>query len=250
MAVVEFIYSGHFLAGEPVAPHRHRADEMVLVTGGSCRCSFPEQRVELTAKAGTLLYIPAGVTHDQVNFGRCETVYAVFNAADGPAGRGLRQIEVGADPFIPRWFEDIHRLDNRSTEEPALLEAVLSRLARLENLHSERRDMHPGLVRATEYLAANYMKNIGIADLALKSGVSESHLNLLFRLRFGIGPAKYLQHLRMEAAQHLLKNRYLSVAEVAEQCGYGSVNYFIRIFRNFHRIPPGAWRSFHGDAED
>ncbi len=248
MAVVEFIYSGHFLDSEPVAPHRHRADEMVLVTGGGCRCSFAERQVEFTAKAGSLLYIPAGMTHDQVNFGRCETVYAVFNAANGPAGRDLRLIEVGADPFIPRWFEDIHRLDNQSTAEAALLEAVLSRLARLENLHRERRDMHPGLAKATEYLARNYMKNIGIADLALKSGISESHLNLLFRRRFGFGPAKYLQQLRMAAAQQLLKNRYLSIAEVADLSGYGSVNYFTRMFRSFHRIPPGQWRDLHGDA--
>jgi len=222
----------------------------VLVTGGSCRCSFPERRVELTAKAGTLLYIPAGMSHDQVNFGRCETIYVVFDAATDPAGRELRTIDAGADLFIPRWFEDLRQLGNQSTEETALLGAILSRLARLENLRSERRNMHPGLVKATDYLAKNYMKNIGVSDLALKSGVSESHLNLLFRRRFGFGPAKYLQHLRMAAAQQLLKNRYLSIAEVAELSGYGSVNYFTRMFRSFHRIPPGAWRSSHGDAED
>lgn len=248
MAGLEFIYCGHFLDSEPVLLHRHRADEMVLVTGGSCSCSFPERRLELTAKAGTLLYIPAGMTHDQVNHGRCETIYVVFDPATGPAGRELRLIDVGSDLFIARWFEDIRRLDNESTEETTLLGAILARLARLENLHGERQTMHPGLVKATDYLAGNYMKNISISELAVKSGVSESHLNLLFRRRFGSGPAKYLQNLRMAAAQQLLKNRYLSIAEVAEQSGYGSVNYFTRMFRNFHRTPPGRWRDLHGDA--
>ena len=78
--------------------------------------------------------------------------------------------------------------------------------------------------------------------LARASALSASHLAALFRQHLGCAPMAWLQQQRLELACRLLRNAYLSVAEVAAACGYPDANYFARLFRQRHGCTPGAWR--------
>ena len=83
---------------------------------------------------------------------------------------------------------------------------------------------------------------IDVPALAAQSHVSTSHLTALFRRKFRCGPLRYHQNLRMSLARRLLLNPYLSIGEIAQNCGYEDVNYFVRLFRKRHEVPPAKWR--------
>jgi AraC-like DNA-binding protein len=58
----------------------------------------------------------------------------------------------------------------------------------------------------------------------------------------GMTPLQYLHHLRIGKAKSLLENTSLTVQEIAEQVGFDSANYLIRLFRKMTGMPPGRYR--------
>lgn len=59
----------------------------------------------------------------------------------------------------------------------------------------------------------------------------------------GRSPLQYMHDIRIRKAQALLEKADLSVAEVAEQLGFDSANYFIRQFRKGTGMTPGQFRT-------
>ncbi len=243
MAELLFSYAGSDRQKRVTARHSHRGCELLYVDSGKCILAFPDG-TELTGQAGSVFLIPPHTLHERRNLVECRTFYAVFEDGSGGSGAGPRRIEVGGDRLIRQWFGNLSELNNSYEPEQAavLLRAILLRLDRIELRQREVGDVHPGLRRACDYLADHCDREISVSDLARISGVSQSHLNLLFRRRFGVGPLRYLTDLRMKLARRLLLNPYCGISEVAEQCGFRDIHYFTRCFKSFHGVPPGLYR--------
>ena len=86
---------------------------------------------------------------------------------------------------------------------------------------------HPGLDKAVKTIRKNFTGDLAIPDLAAKAGVSQSHLNLLFRKNFGCGAVSFIRKTRLKYARELLKNPYVSIAEAAWNSGFADPNYFL-----------------------
>lgn len=95
------------------------------------------------------------------------------------------------------------------------------------------------LRRVKHYLDQNYREPISLKDAAAFVGLSPSYLSRQFHREYGIGFAAYLTARRLEAARQLLRDTKLQVGEVALRCGFGSGNYFIRVFRRHCGTTPG-----------
>jgi len=52
-----------------------------------------------------------------------------------------------------------------------------------------------------------------------------------------------VQHLRLSAAERLLKTTSLPVSEIARQVGYENVTFFYRIFERRRGCRPGEYRN-------
>lgn len=89
---------------------------------------------------------------------------------------------------------------------------------------------HPRVLRAREFIEANYAHDLALRDIARDCGLSPAHLCVLFRRQFGRSPIEYLIQVRLQKAKVLLA-RGLAVREVAEQVGVHSQHYFARLFR-------------------
>lgn len=53
---------------------------------------------------------------------------------------------------------------------------------------------------------------------------------------------KYLAAHRLERAKTLLAYSDMSVTEVAEHLGFGSIHYFSRAFKRHHGVEPSSFR--------
>jgi AraC-like DNA-binding protein len=76
------------------------------------------------------------------------------------------------------------------------------------------------------------------AWLATKSGLSTQRLTRLVKRLFGITPGQWITKTRIAAGSRLLLESKLSVAEVAQACGYYDQSAFTRAFRSATGFSP------------
>jgi AraC family transcriptional regulator len=96
---------------------------------------------------------------------------------------------------------------------------------------------------AIEYINAHLEQNIKLADIAELLEVSQYYFCHLFKQSTGITPHQYLIQQRIERAKLLLKNRKLSLAEIAIACGFADQSHFTKSFKRWVGITPKAIRS-------
>lgn len=81
--------------------------------------------------------------------------------------------------------------------------------------------------------------NMELANIAM---MSESTFNHKFSSSFGITPLQFALEQKIRKASILLLNSQLSIAEIAEECGFCDRYYFTRIFTKHRQISPKAFR--------
>ena len=72
--------------------------------------------------------------------------------------------------------------------------------------------------------------------------LSPQYISQLFKNEIGVGFLAYLTSIRMEKAKKLLLATSLSIAEVAEQSGYGDYRVFTKVFKKAEGITPSQYR--------
>lgn len=232
------VLAGCHRNAQHVSRHTHNGTELVWVDSGQCAVEFDGNGV-ITAGPGQLYITPARLGHSQRNTPDCVTLYAVMLVDASECDDSLRLLDTGNDPMLRSWFLQLPELYESSSLQTAsrLLAVVWSRIGELER-HNRILETHPALARAVTYLTGHYAKSFNISELAAYSGVSPSHLNLLFRRQFEMGPQRYLNERRLSRARQLLGNSYWSIAEVAAKSGFPNPNYFSRKFHEFYHQTP------------
>ena len=86
---------------------------------------------------------------------------------------------------------------------------------------------------------------ITVESLATRSYLSPNHYSFLFRNQTGSSPIHYLIQLRMTRARELLTQTDSPLSEIASECGYPDLSFFIRAFRQMHGEPPTSYRKTH-----
>jgi len=81
------------------------------------------------------------------------------------------------------------------------------------------------------HIESRMAERLRMEDLATLAGLSVSHFITRFRQHFGVSPLQYQLDLRMRYAAHLLQDRHLTVAQVAQAVGFEDPFYFSRQFR-------------------
>ena len=241
---ISFSYSGHYGGNLPVPLHAHRGVELVFVIKGKCITEFAG-KIQLSAKEGTIYVTPPHLMHVQRNLTTdCETYYSVMEISGNELDTSLRTVDASEDPLLRQWFHNLYDLNSIDAREEAswLLAAVWSRISAIETKGKLRKNRHPALVRAMDYMDRHYSEALTISGIARETGISQSHMNALFRKETGAGAEEHLTAIRMKHARHLLLNRYLSIAEAGAMAGYPDANYFSRRFRLFHGITPRTYR--------
>ena len=100
----------------------------------------------------------------------------------------------------------------------------------------------PRISWTVAHMQRHLAEPMAITDLATRINLSPSRFRALFTAQTGVGPAQYLQWLRLRRARLLLERTFLSVKEVMGLVGYNDPSHFARDFRRLHGAPPTAFR--------
>jgi len=94
----------------------------------------------------------------------------------------------------------------------------------------------------TEYIDANFGRDIYLADLGALVGVSRMHFAAQFKAATGVSPHAYILRRRIRAARTLLLTRTLTIEAVALSVGFRSPAHFADVFHRLVGEPPSRWR--------
>lgn len=90
---------------------------------------------------------------------------------------------------------------------------------------------HPGLRLALDTLHADMARPVCVSELARRTGLSQTHLNRLFREKFGETVTGYVRRRRVEWAEHLLRHTTLQIKAIAAQVGIPDPHLFNKTIR-------------------
>lgn len=94
----------------------------------------------------------------------------------------------------------------------------------------------------TRYLQEHMAEELSLSVLAEQFYLNPQYISQLFKNEIGVGFLTYLTNIRMEKAKKLLLSKSYSIAEVAEQSGYGAYRVFTKVFKKTEGITPSQYR--------
>jgi AraC family transcriptional regulator len=128
----------------------------------------------------------------------------------------------------------------------SLIVAIMVGLMRLGNVAGTTRPQYrlaPWQLRAAmEYMDARVSSQLSLRDLAMTTGLSQSHFCRAFKASTGVAPYQCFLHAKIRRAQQLLLKQTASVAEVAAMSGFADQAHLTRAFSRATGATPAAWR--------
>lgn len=149
-------------------------------------------------------------------------------------------------PFkkMKNYYTNLSYFDNTKINSVANLAVMLSKYILLENM------INPFtcdiLKKATRFIDSNLENPLNVHIISQASGYSVSALYKNFHKHFGCTVNEYIAEKRIEKSVRLLKETDLSVEAVSEICGFSSVQYFSKIFKDKMGISPLKFRKNKG----
>ena len=95
---------------------------------------------------------------------------------------------------------------------------------------------------ALEYIETHYGQAISLETLARLTGMSPKYFCRFFKTIVHRSPIDYVNYYRVECASHFLTSGDMTVAEIAQHCGYNDSSFFIKQFRKYKGTTPKQYR--------
>ena len=87
------------------------------------------------------------------------------------------------------------------------------------------------LQKMLSYIYENYAESVTLEDIAKAADISRSEAGRCFRTYMGCSPVEALIQYRLQMAHQLLSERTQTLQQISYACGFNSVNYFSRQFK-------------------
>lgn len=94
-----------------------------------------------------------------------------------------------------------------------------------------------------KYINENFYNIVNTSLISEKFGYDESYFCRKFKAATGITVMKYIKVLRLEQAQHLLKNTNEDIQSISNDCGFNDHCYFTRSFKEYFGFTPSEYRA-------
>lgn len=96
--------------------------------------------------------------------------------------------------------------------------------------------------RITSYLLSHYDKKVALEDVAAMEHLNPYYVSHLIKKTLGIPFQNFVNGIRLEFAEKSLLFTNQSLTQVAENCGFSSLNYFNKCFHAWYGFTPAQYR--------
>jgi AraC-like DNA-binding protein len=251
--------------------HWHEELELFKVLKGAFRFQIASQYFEVTE--GELLFINSGELHSAMAEHDGDFAYsAVVFSPDmlegsandkiqmeylSPLLKGqlavqrLFQQKTQQERNLQNYFDQIYSLlEEKPTAYEIALKAylffILGELIRTGSTPVRGDGMKDtaaeSIKNVIEYMQGNYQTNITITMLAQRCSVSPGHFCRMFKRYTMKTPVEYINCFRLSKAAQMLETTDRKVLDIALDCGFNSLSYFINIFHENVGCTPSDFR--------
>ncbi|WOD62448.1 AraC family transcriptional regulator [Niallia taxi] len=98
------------------------------------------------------------------------------------------------------------------------------------------------IAEAASYIEETYQSLQSLEEIAAKVNLSKYYFTRLYKKTTGYTPIEYLTKVRMEEAIRLLRDSDMTMEAIAQELGYSTGSYFIKVFHQWIGISPGEFR--------
>lgn len=255
----------------PVAPfsvgtssHIHEAIELLYITEGDFDITCDNRTVK--AKAGDVVLFRSNSIHRTVARENEKNFYWVLKISPRLIVNFLPKsqssdsllclsVNYGNDKFywsaeelngsvILSGFEKLayeyrnHDENSELAMRIAAAEIVLGILRGGIGKRGENSELAELMYKAVVYINNNYAESISAEVLSDHLGLSYSYFSRSFKRIIGSSFRSYLNNVRINHAEQLIKNTAKSVSEISELCGFENLSYFISVYRALKGVTP------------
>ena len=250
------------------AAHVHDAVELLYITQGSFLATIDGEEYRL--KPGDLILFRSHVIHHVLTLGEPYNQYYVLKlkpmllqslSARREAAACTMQLTLQRPDSPCVWTQNdlqnshiLHTIralieesnQNEYAKDIALkLGAANLLLYLLRDCHAKERtfdgsrdEIAQCIYRALIHIRQNFTQELDEKTLAAQAGVSYCYFSRHFKRVTGMCFKDYLNALRINYAEQLLLTTGCSVTEVATECGYNNISYFISMYKRLKRVTP------------
>ena len=155
-----------------------------------------------------------------------------------------------SDPLMEETFLSLlAELSRNDAASPLICRGLLTRLFGLLSTNYEfslskkvKKEMNWLLLEEISAFIGEHLQDISIRMLAERFHFQDDYFNRLLKNYTGMTYTEFLQSLRLERAETLLRETSFSVEEIAREIGYHNKGYFYKIFAERYRLTPAQFR--------
>ena len=245
-----------------MAMHWHSSIELIHVLSGRLRLTLDERTFD--CGAGDVVFVNSEVIHGGTPLNcqyRCLVFQPAFLRTGNHACNLFLDSLLSQECFVCEKIVD----DEARAVILAMMEAmdgqragyafqVIGLAAQLFGVIQERglfeRALKHGkdtqkiytLKRVLKYIRDNFASEITLDDMAREAGLSTKYFCAFFKSMTGTTPVKYLLAYRIERAARKLVGSDDSITQIAYDCGFNNLSYFIKTFKQLKKITPTSYR--------
>ncbi|MBQ9106638.1 MAG: helix-turn-helix transcriptional regulator [Clostridia bacterium] len=230
--------------------------EIVYVLKGSFTVRIDEN--EYTVGAGDLLTVFPNQIHEYIEDSPDLEAYLLIASPENLCGSETDEFDrlpneqifraIGENHLIARCFKEI--FGAYSGESPhremivgGLLAVMAGELLDMLDFSMQRIPREDIAHRVLRYCSEHFREPLTLERLEGELFVSRSYLSHVFSDRLGTGFCQYINSLRVSEACRLLKSRdEITMTEISESVGFGSIRSFNRAFRQITGVSPAEYR--------
>ncbi len=223
-----------------------KSHAFVVFLTGCVKYTYPNNNV-IIAEPNSFLYLPQGVEFDfqPIQPSTCLVVnFHTSGKTDFEAfGANYRNITKIRDCMLAA----INAYKNQNIGYKAEIFSEIYKIISLVQKNEindyvspeQRKKLQP----AIEHIEKHFLdSDIKISELVKLCGISEKYFTTLFSHYYQSGAKQYIIHKKLEYARALLESTASSVTEISEACGFSSVYYFSKLFKQRTGMTPTDYR--------
>lgn len=142
-------------------------------------------------------------------------------------------------------YQDLNNLQSTSAyiETQGIILQLVSRFLTANTFRSPGNTTIPSkILEAVSYIQLNLKKNLTVKHLAERANQHPDYFSRIFQQTTGERPINFIHEKRIERAQYLLTTSNMSFNEIADDTGFETSSYFVRVFKKVTGITPGQYR--------
>ena len=105
------------------------------------------------------------------------------------------------------------------------------------------------LKKVLSYIQENFNKPLTLNQIAQQIMITPNYLCRYFKKKMGMTVFQYMKQYRINKSIDLLLQSDLSIINIAMQCGFDNLSYYIRTFKKLTGLTPKQYRRQHTQQE-